>query len=67
MYWLIVPMTVLAAAAAWAPASFPIVESTAAPLPVVAAMSAVTGDTSVPNASEVLFKDDGLQEAAPTF
>jgi hypothetical protein len=34
---------------------------------VVAAMSAVTGDTSVPNASEVSFKDDGLQEAAPTF
>jgi hypothetical protein len=34
---------------------------------VVAEMSAVTGDTSDPNASEVLFKDHGLQDAAPTF
>jgi hypothetical protein len=64
VYWLIVPMTLLAIAAAWTPASLPIVESTVTPLPVV---PAVTRDTSVPDASQLSFKDDGLEEPAPTF
>jgi hypothetical protein len=67
VYWLLVPVALIAAATAWSPTSPPTVESAIAPPPVVAAGPAATGDTSVPNASQVSFKDDGLEEPAPTF
>lgn len=67
VYWLLVPVALIAVAAAWWPTATPTVESAMAPPPVVAAVPEATGDTSVPNASQVSFKDDGLEEPAPTF
>jgi hypothetical protein len=67
VYWLLVPVALIAVAAAWSPTSPPTLETAIAPPPVVAAVPAAAGDTSVPDASQVTFKDDGLEGPAPTF
>jgi hypothetical protein len=67
VYWLLALVPLLAVAAAWSPTSTPTVDSAVAPPPAVAAAPAITGDTSVPKASRVSFKDEGLEEPAPTF
>ena len=67
VYWLLVPVALFAAATAWSPTSPPTSESAVAPPPVVATGPEATGDTSVPSASQVSFKDDGLEEPTPTF
>jgi hypothetical protein len=65
--WLLVPVALVAAAAAWWPASPTAVEEAVAPQPVMPALPAPGGDTSVPDASQVQFKDDAFEEPAPTF
>ncbi len=66
-YWLLAVVVLAAAAAALWPASPAVDASAIEPLPTVAALSAPSGDTSVPDASKVTFKDDTSGEPAPTF
>lgn len=69
-YWLLVPVALVAAAAALWPASPDSDEVVAAPQPVVSATTAWSvpvGDSPVPDASRVQFKDDAAEEPAPTF
>ncbi|MEO7855154.1 MAG: hypothetical protein ABIR94_23320 [Rubrivivax sp.] len=66
-FWLLVPVALVAAAAVWWPVSPTGIEEAVAPQPVEMALPAIGGDISVPNASQVRFKDDAFEEPAPTF
>lgn len=68
-YWLLLPVALVAAAAAWWPWSPVTIDAPPAP-PTVAAFAVLPApgnDTSVPNASEVRFNGETSDEPTATF
>ncbi|MEO5696526.1 MAG: hypothetical protein ABIQ60_05255 [Burkholderiaceae bacterium] len=67
-YWLLVPVALVAAAAAWWPSSPVTIDAPPAqPTVAFAVLPAPGNDASVPNASEVRFNDETSDEPTATF